>query len=178
MDSDFKDAFSMNEAELMEFYNLKGIFGKFKLRMFVLKNWILHSFAYFSPHSGFAIKMQKSRGIKIGKNCHFCPYVQLDLIYPHLIHIGNNVTLGTNCMIFAHMNPTANLFLKSGEYKRKVEPVTIKSGAVLTPGSIIMAGITIGENSIVSPGSVVTQDVPDYCIVVGNPARVIKKIDH
>ncbi len=81
-------------------------------------------------------------------------------------------------MIFAHMNPTANLFLKTGEYKRKVEPVTIKSGAVLTPGSIVMAGITIGENSIVSPGSVVTQDVPDYCVVVGNPARVVKKINH
>ncbi len=178
MDSDFKDAFSMNEAELMEFYNLRGIFGKFKLRMFILKNWILHSFAYFSPHSGFAIKMQKSRGVKIGKNCHFCPYVQIDLIYPHLVDIGDNVTLGANCMIFAHMNPTANLFLKSGEYPRKVEPVTIKSGAVLTPGSIIMAGITIGENSIISPGSVVTQDVPDYCVVVGNPARVIKKIDH
>jgi acetyltransferase-like isoleucine patch superfamily enzyme len=174
----FPDAFSMNEAELMEFYNLKGIFGKFRLRMKILRSWILHSMAYFSPHSGFAIKMQKDRGVNIGKNCHFCPYVQIDLIYPQLVNIGDNVTLGANCMIFAHMNPTANLFLKTGEYKRKVEPVTIKSGAVLTPGSIVMAGITIGENSIVSPGSVVTQDVPDYCVVVGNPARVIKKIDH
>jgi acetyltransferase-like isoleucine patch superfamily enzyme len=59
-----------------------------------------------------------------------------------------------------------------------VEPVTIKSGAVLTPGSIILSGITIGENSIISPGSVVTQNVPDYCIVVGNPARVVKQINH
>lgn len=174
----FTDAFSMNETELMEFYNLKGILGKFRLRMFVLKNWILHSMAYFSPLSEFAIKMQQSRGVHIGKNCHFCPYVQIDLIYPQLVNIGDNVTLGANCMIFAHMNPTANLFLKTGEYKRKVEPVTIKSGAVLTPGSIVMAGITIGENSIVSPGSVVTQDVPDYCVVVGNPARVVKKINH
>ena len=178
MDRKFTDAFSMNEAELMEFYNLKGMFGKFLLRMKILRSWILHSMAYFSPHSGFAIKMQKDRGVHIGKNCHFCPYVQIDLIYPQLVNIGDNVTLGANCMIFAHMNPTANLFLKTGEYKRKVEPVTIKSGAVLTPGSIVMAGITIGENSIISPGSVVTQDVPDYCVVVGNPARVIKKIDH
>ncbi len=178
MDRKFTDAFSMNEAELMEFYNLKGVFGKFQLRLKILRSWILHSMAYFSPHSGFAIKMQKDRGVHIGKNCHFCPYVQIDIIYPQLVNIGDNVTLGANCMIFAHMNPTANLFLKTGEYKRKVESVTIKSGAVLTPGSIVMAGITIGENSIVSPGSVVTQDVPDYCVVVGNPARVIKKIDH
>jgi len=178
MDTEYTDAFSMNEAELMEFYNLKGIFGKLRLRIFILKNWILHSLAYFSPHSGFAIKMQNARGVQIGKNCHFCPYVQIDIIYPQLVQIGDNVTLGSNCMIFAHMNPTANLFLKKGEYKRKVEPVIIKSGAVLTPGSIVLSGITIGENSIISPGSVVTQDVPDYCVVVGNPARVVKKINH
>jgi len=48
----------------------------------------------------------------------------------------------------------------------------------MATGLIVMAGITIGENSIVSPGSVVTQDVPDYCVVVGNPARVVKKINH
>jgi acetyltransferase-like isoleucine patch superfamily enzyme len=172
------DAFSLNETELMEFYNLKGVFGKFRLRLLILKNWILHSFAYFSPHPGFSILMQKSRGVNIGKNCHFSPYVQIDLIYPQLVNIGDNVTIGSNSMIFAHTNPTANLFLKNGDYPRKVEPVTIKSGAVLTPGSIILSGITIGENSIISPGSVVTQNVPDYCIVVGNPARVVKQINH
>ena len=141
-----------------------------------IKNMEIKELSYFSPHSGFTVKMQKSRGVTIGKNCHFCPYVQIDLIYPHLVSIGDNVTLGSNCMIFAHTNPTANLFLKTGDYKRKVEPVTIKSGAVITPGSIIMAGITIGKNSIISPGSVVTQDIPDFSVVVGNPARVIKRI--
>ena len=95
-----------------------------------------------------------------------------------MVNIGDNVTFGSNVMVFAHNNPAANLFLKRGEYPRKVEPVTIKSGAVITPGSIILAGITIGENSIVSPGSVVTQDVPDFSVVVGNPARIVKKIDH
>jgi len=37
--------------------------------------------------------------------------------------------------------------------------------------------VTIGRNSIVGAGSVVSQDVPDNCVVLGNPARVIKKID-
>lgn len=172
------DALSLNEKELMDYYGYSGSFGKLQLRAKILRSWILHSLAYSSPHSGFAIKMQKARGVNIGKNCHFCPYVQIDLIYPQLVNIENNVTLGTNTMIFAHMNPTANLFFKKGPYPRKVEAVTIKSGAVLTPGSIIMAGVTVGENSIVSPGSVVAQDVPDYCVVVGNPARVVKKIEH
>jgi len=49
---------------------------------------------------------------------------------------------------------------------------------VVSVGCIIIAGVTIGENSIVGAGSVVTQDIPDFCVAVGNPARVIKKIDH
>ena len=49
---------------------------------------------------------------------------------------------------------------------------------VINPGSIIMAGVTIGKNSIIAVGSIVSKDVPDYTVVAGNPARVIKKIDH
>jgi len=175
---DIHDAYSLNEKELMEYHGYTGSFGKLKIRTKFLRSWILHSMAYSSPHSGFSIKMQRSRGVKIGKNCHFCPYAFIDLIYPELVNIEDNVTIGTYAMIFAHSNPTANLFLKKGEYARKVAEVNIKSGAVINPGCIITSGVTIGENSIISPASVVTQNVPDYCVVVGNPARVVKKINH
>ena len=121
--------------------------------------------------------MQRARGVKVGENCHVNPYVLIDLIYPKMVEIGNNVTLGSHSMIFAHSNPSANLFLKQGDFPRKVSKVVIKSGAVINPGAIIIAGVTIGENSIISPRSVVTQDIPDYCIAVGNPARVIKELD-
>ena len=178
MENNKEDVFSINEKELMQYYGYKGSFGRWKLKSKFLRSWILHSIAYSSPHPDFAIKMQRARGVKIGKHCYLAPYVQIDLIYPHLVNIEDNVTIGTNTLIFAHMNPTANLFLKKGNYPRKVEPVIIKSGAVLNPGSIITAGVTVGENSIVSVGSVVTENVPDYCIVVGNPARIIKKIEH
>jgi acetyltransferase-like isoleucine patch superfamily enzyme len=95
-----------------------------------------------------------------------------------MISIGNNVTIGSNAMIFAHSNPTMNVFLKKGEYARKVEAVNIKDGAVLFPGCIIISGVTIGENSMIGAGSVVSENVPDYSVVVGNPARIVKKIDH
>jgi len=173
-----EDPISVNERELMEFYGYKGYFGNFKLKMKFLRSWILHSLAYSCPHSETTAKIQRSRGVKIGKNCHFSAYVQLDLIYPQLLDIGDNVTFGSNVMIFAHNNPAANLFLKNGEFPRKVEKVKIKSGAVLFPGSIITAGVTIGKNSVISVGSVVTSNIPDYCVVVGNPGRVIKKIEH
>ena len=180
--SNFKElsenTFKINEEELMEYYGYSGLGGKIKLRFNYLNLWFLHNLAFHSTHSGFAIKMQRSRGVKIGSNCHFNPYAFIDLIYPKLITIGDNVTLGSHSMLFAHSNPTANLFLKKGEYPRKVAEVNIKSGAVINPGAIIISGVTIGENSIISPGSVVTHDVPDYCVVVGNPARVVKKINH
>lgn len=172
------DPAEVNEKELMDFYGYSGSLGNLKLKMKFLRSWILHTMAYSSPHSGFTTKIQRSRGVIIGENCHFSPYVLLDLVYPKLVKIGNNVTFGSNVMIFAHNNPAANLFLKNGEFPRKVAEVNIKDGAVLFPGSIVTAGVTIGENSIISVGSVVTQDIPDYCVVVGNPGRVIKKIDH
>ena len=168
----------INEKEIMEYYGFNGFMGKTRMKMKFLRSWILHTIAYSSPHSGFIANTQRSRGVKIGKNCHFSPYVLLDLVYPHLVNIGNNVTFGSNVMVFAHNNPAANLFLKNGEFPRKVEKVDIKSGAVLFPGSIVTAGVTVGENSIISVGSVVTHDIPDYCVVVGNPGRVIKKINH
>ena len=173
-----KDAFPINEKEVMDYYGYFGSFGRFKMKIKFLRNWILHSLAYSSPSSAFVIKMQRSRGVRIGKNCHFNPYVLIDLIYPKMIEIGDNVSLGSHSMIFAHSNPSANLFLKQGEYPRKISKVVIKSGAVINPGTIITPGVIIGENSIISPRSVVTQDIPDYCIAVGNPARVVKKINH
>ena len=171
-----KDTFPINEKEVMDYYGYSGNFGRLKIKFKFLKSWILHSLAYSSPLSSFSISMQRSRGVKIGENCHFNPYVLIDLIYPKMVEIQDNVTLGSNSMIFAHSNPSANLFLKQGEFPRKISKVVIKTGAVINPGAIIIAGVTIGENSIISPRSVVTQDIPDYCIAVGNPARVIKKI--
>jgi acetyltransferase-like isoleucine patch superfamily enzyme len=173
-----KDTFPINEKEVMDYYGYSGNFGRLKIKFKFLKSWILHSLAYSSPLSSFSISMQRSRGVKIGENCHFNPYVLIDLIYPKMVEIQDNVTLGSNSMIFAHSNPSANLFLKQGEFPRKISKVVIKTGAVINPGAIIIAGVTIGENSIISPRSVVTQDIPDYCIAVGNPARVIKKINH
>jgi len=173
-----KDTFKINEQELMEYHEYSGPTGRLRLRINYLRSWLHHSLAFHSTHSGFAIYMQRLRGVKIGENCHFNPYALIDLMYPELITIEDNVTLGSYSMLFAHNNPTANLFLKQGDYPRKTGEIIIKSGAVINPGAIITLGVTIGKNSIISSGSVVTQDIPDYCVVVGNPARIVKKIDH
>lgn len=57
----------------------------------------------------------------------------------------------------------------------KSAPVVIKDKAWIGFNCIIMKGVTIGEGAVVGAGSVVTKDVPDYAIVAGNPAQVVKQ---
>ncbi|MBQ4819569.1 hypothetical protein [Aquimarina sp. MMG016] len=52
---------------------------------------------------------------------------------------------------------------------------TIGNNVSVNTGSIIIGDITIGDNCVIGAGSVVVKDVPDNCVVVGNPARIIKK---
>jgi galactoside O-acetyltransferase len=70
---------------------------------------------------------------------------------------------------------------KIGMYKdwNHVEhfPIIIKSKAWIGFNVIILKGVTIGEGAIVAAGSVVTKDVPDFAVVAGNPARIVKHTD-
>jgi acetyltransferase-like isoleucine patch superfamily enzyme len=169
------DITRINEQESMQLFGYSGRIGQLRFRLKYLRSWLLHSIAYSSPHPGLAIRMQRARGVEIGKNCYIGPYVLIDLVHPDFVKIGENVTIGINTMIFAHSVATTNSYLKRHGYGRKVEAVFIKSGAIIYPGCIIKGGVTIGENSMVSIGSVVAESIPDDCIAVGNPARVVKK---
>jgi acetyltransferase-like isoleucine patch superfamily enzyme len=56
----------------------------------------------------------------------------------------------------------------------KLEATLVKRGASIGSGATILSNVTIGSKAIVGAGSVVTKDVPDQAIVVGNPARVLR----
>lgn len=58
----------------------------------------------------------------------------------------------------------------------KTEPITIKRGAFIGAGTLILKGVTIGEESVIGAGSVVTKNIPDKEVWAGNPVRFIKKI--
>ena len=51
-------------------------------------------------------------------------------------------------------------------------------GAWIGGGAIILPGVTIWKNSVIGAGSIVTHSIPDNCVAVGNPCRVIKQIDN
>jgi acetyltransferase-like isoleucine patch superfamily enzyme len=59
-----------------------------------------------------------------------------------------------------------------------VAPTLVKKGASVGSGTTVLCNVTIGEHAIVGSGSVVTRDVPDWTIVAGNPARIIRRISH
>ena len=80
----------------------------------------------------------------------------------NLVHVAHNVNIGENSIIVAHT-------LIAGS------SIIGKNSWIAT--SIIRDGINIGENSFIGLGSVVTKDVPPFRLVVGNPAKIISKID-
>ena len=133
---------------------------------------------YIEPQSATALWSRDDRQLKIwcSNQGHFSVRHEvsaiLDIPVSQIKVIPMEIGGGFGGKITAHIEPIAALL------SRKTGKINIKSGAVINPGAIITLGVTIGKNSIISSGSVVSQDIPDYCVVVGNPARIVKKIDH
>jgi UDP-2-acetamido-3-amino-2,3-dideoxy-glucuronate N-acetyltransferase len=110
-------------------------------------------------------------GVCIGDNVKIQNYVS---IYQG-VTIGDGVFVGphvcfTNDLLPRAVNP--DMTLKSGD-DWTVIPTRVLHGASIGANSTILCGITIGCWAMIGAGSVVTRDVPDYALVVGNPARVI-----
>lgn len=89
------------------------------------------------------------------------------------ITIGNNVNIAPRTGIFTEFCP------KDKELRRQktryAKPVVIEDGVWLGGNVTVWGGVTIGKNSIIGAGSVVTANIPENVIAVGNPAKVIKK---
>ena len=121
-------------------------------------------------------RLERIRGVKIGKHVFLAGGNVLDRVRPDLITIEEDVSLAGGVHILTHSNPTKPLRELLGPKSNVVKAVHIKRGAWIAINAVILPGVTIGECAIVSTGSVVHKDVDPYTIVAGNPARFVKKL--
>lgn len=121
--------------------------------------------------------------VNIEKNAQFAYGVEL----------GDRSGLGVNCRISGKvrigddvmMGPNVSIYTRNHAFERtdvpmntqgvsEEKPVVIENNVWIGANSIILPGVTISKGAIIGAGAVVTKDVPEYAIVGGNPAKVIK----
>ena len=122
--------------------------------------------------------IHRMRGMHIGKDSKISRTVIIDDSRPDLITIGKNVWITAGCQLLCHQRDLS--YYEKGkpvmDCPLKYAPIHIKDGAHIGIGSIIMPGVTIGKGAVVGAGAVVTKDIPDYCLAVGIPAKVVKTL--
>ncbi|MFQ6808367.1 MAG: sugar O-acetyltransferase [Blautia sp.] len=185
-----------------ECYNCHDeIFLKFKARArTLLKEY--HNLAYEQKEEKTAILKQLFG--KIGTNVSVGTPFLCD--YGRNIYMGNNISVNMNCtfvdcneirienhvmiasnvQIYTATHPvelkerlTKDWTLECGKHfcQTYALPVTIGNGCWLGGGVIVLPGVTIGDGCVIGAGSVVTKDIPANSVAVGNPCRVIRKIN-
>lgn len=109
------------------------------------------------------------------------------LVCAEKIVIGDDILISWGCTVIDHNSHSTRFTLRKDDIKGGKEgfkdwghvvknKITISDKSWIGFNAIILQGVTIGEGAIVGAGSVVTKDVPDWTVVAGNPARVIRKL--
>lgn len=154
----------------------------------LLNNYFVHPSSYVDEPCSIGAGTKIWHFSHIMQNCKIglsCSIGQNVVISPHVVlgsgvKIQNNVSvytgvvceddvfLGPSCVFTNVVNPRAFI-----ERKEEFRKTIIRKGASVGANATIVCGCTVGCYSLVGAGSVVTHDVPNYSLVVGNPARVI-----
>lgn len=133
----------------------------------------------------FAKRVLKSMGtnVNIERGAKFCPFVSIgndsgigiDCYLSGEIIIGNDVMMGPEVAIYTSNHRTDDL--QTPMWKQgftEMEPVIIGNDVWIGRRAMIMPGVKIGNGVVIAAGAVVTKDVPDYAVVGGVPAKIIK----
>ena len=125
-------------------------------------------------------------GAVIGENCTIGQNV---LVSSHAV-LGNNVKVQNNVSIYTGVICEDDVFLGPScvftnvinprsfiSRKEKFSPTLVKKGATIGANATIICGVTIGEYAMIGAGAVVTKDVPDYALIIGNPGKRVGRVD-
>ena len=113
-----------------------------------------------------------------GKHTHLGKQVyanfNLTLVDDTDIHIGDYVMIAPNVTIATAGHPIEpELRKRVGQFNM---PIRIGNNVWIGANAVVLPGVTIGENSVIGAGSVVTKDIPENVVAVGNPCRVLREI--
>ena len=122
----------------------------------------------------------------IGTNCNICAHCFIE----NNVRIGNNVTIKNGVYVWDGVTIEDNVFIgpnvtftndpmpRSQSYPPALIGAHVKKHSSIGANSTILPGVTLGESSMIGAGSVVTKDVPDYALVVGNPAKLVRYLEN
>lgn len=111
--------------------------------------------------------------ISVGKN--FFANFNMVVLDEARVVFGDNVFIGPNCGFYTAGHPIDSIERNKGlEFAR---PIIVGNNVWIGTNVTVVPGVTIGDNCVIGAGSVVTKDIPDNTVAVGNPCKVIKSID-
>ena len=113
-------------------------------------------------------------GCNIHVGDHFFSNFNLTILDEAMVTIGNHAYIGPNVSLYTACHPTDPVERRKGTEWAK--PITIGNDVWIGGNVTVLPGVTIGNGCTIGAGSVVTSDIPDGSIAVGNPCRVIKTI--
>lgn len=125
------------------------------------------------------------KGARIGSNCNLCAHtmVESDVVVGNNVTVKNGVFLwdGTRIEDDVFIGPNAtftnDLMPRSKAYPDAFSGIHVKRGASIGANATLLPGITVGAYAMVGAGAVVTSDVPERAVVIGNPAKIIRYLD-
>ena len=157
-----------NKKKIFKFNNLNP--GKTKKKARLLKKILGKTGDYINIEAPFYCDY--GYNIEVGEN--FFANYNFTVLDVGKVKIGANAQIAPNVSIYTAGHPVHPDSRNSG-YEYGID-VTIGDNVWIGGSSCIMPGVTIGNNVVIGAGSVVTKDIPDNSIAVGNPCRVIRTI--